>query len=192
MTTVTSGLYEQLKDDLGYLKLVRAAELLPSLLDRARTDGLTHAQFLAELLAEEAAATRNRRMAARLRFAHFPARRTLDQFDFDFQPSVDPKLVQDLASLRFVPRGARCCCSASPAAARATVRLGLGDHGACRRASWTVGADPKSHWPRAVRLGVELSSDAVKGLLARRASAIARRSRVDRWQAGVGNPGRPE
>ena len=105
MTTVTSGLYEQLKDDLGYLKLVRAAELLPSLLDRARTDGLTHAQFLAELLAEEAAATRNRRMAARLRFAHFPARRTLDQFDFDFQPSVDPKLVQDLASLRFVAEG---------------------------------------------------------------------------------------
>ena len=84
MTTQTpSGLYEQLKDDLGYLKLVRAAELLPSLLDRARADGLTHAQFLAELLAEEAAATRNRRMAARLRFAHFPARRTLDQFGLE-------------------------------------------------------------------------------------------------------------
>src|SRR5512132_634152 len=106
MTTVTpSGLYEQLKDDLGYLKLVRAAELLPALLDRTRAEGLTHAQFLAELVAEEAAATRNRRMAARLRFAHFPARRTLEDFDFDFQPSVDPKLVADLASLRFVAEG---------------------------------------------------------------------------------------
>jgi hypothetical protein len=106
MTTQTpSGLYEQLKDDLGYLKLVRAAELLPALLDRAHADGLTHAQFLAELVAEEAAATRNRRMAARLRFAHFPARRTLEEFDFDFQPSVDRKLVQDLASLRFVVEG---------------------------------------------------------------------------------------
>ena len=106
MTTLTpSGLYEQLKDDLGYLKLVRAAEVLPSLLDRARDQQLTHAQFLAELLAEEAAATRNRRMAARLRFAHFPARRTLEGFDFDFQPSVDPKLIADLASLRFVDEG---------------------------------------------------------------------------------------
>src|ERR671922_2048357 len=121
MTTVTpSGLYEQLKDDLGYLKLVRAAEVLPSLLDRARDQQLTHAQFLAELLAEEAAATRNRRMAARLRFAHFPARRTLDEFDFDFQPSVDRKLIEDLASLRFVPTAPRSCCLASPAAARAT------------------------------------------------------------------------
>ncbi|MDP9207429.1 MAG: ATP-binding protein, partial [Actinomycetota bacterium] len=71
--TTPSGLYEQLKDDLGYLKLVRAAELLPNLLDRARAEELTHAQFLAELVAEEAVATRNRRMAARLRFAHFPA-----------------------------------------------------------------------------------------------------------------------
>src|ERR671923_971855 len=106
MTTVTpSGLYEQLKDDLGYLKLTRAAEVLPGLLDRARTDGLSHAQFLAALLAEEAAATRNRRLAARLRFAHFPARRTLDEFDFDVQPSVDRKLIEDLASLRFVADG---------------------------------------------------------------------------------------
>src|SRR6266540_2285654 len=99
------GLYEQLKDDLGYLKLVRAAELLPALLDRARDEQLSHAAFLAELVAEEAAATRNRRMAARLRFAHFPHRRTLEDFDYDFQPSVDRKLVADLASLRFVAEG---------------------------------------------------------------------------------------
>src|ERR687890_644261 len=86
--TTPSGLYEQLKDDLGYLKLTQAAELLPTLLDRAREEQLSHAAFLAELVAAEAAATRNRRMAARLRFAHFPARRTLEEFDFDFQPSV--------------------------------------------------------------------------------------------------------
>jgi DNA replication protein DnaC len=86
--TSPTGLYEQLKDDLGYLMLTRAAEVLPTLLDRARAQGLSHAQFLAELVAEEAAATRNRKLAARLRFAHFPARRTLDEFDFDFQPFV--------------------------------------------------------------------------------------------------------
>jgi IstB-like ATP binding protein/Mu transposase, C-terminal domain/Homeodomain-like domain len=80
-------------------------EVLPMLLDRARTEGLSHAQFLAELVAEEAAATRNRRLSARLRFAHFPVRRTPDEFDFDFQPSVDRKLVADLATLRFVTQG---------------------------------------------------------------------------------------
>ncbi len=44
-------------------------------------------------------------MAARLRFAHLPVRRTLDEFDFDFQPSVDRKLIDDLASVRFVTEG---------------------------------------------------------------------------------------
>ena len=70
MTTQASptGLYEQLKDDLGYLKLTRAAEVLPALLDQARAEGLSHAQFLAELVAEEAAAARNRRLQARLRY----------------------------------------------------------------------------------------------------------------------------
>jgi DNA replication protein DnaC len=107
VTTQTSptGLYEQLKDDLGYLKLTRAAEVLPMLLDQARAEGLSHAQFLAGLVAEEAAATRNRRLSARLRFAHFPVRRSLDEFDFDFQPSVDRKLIDDLASLRYVTEG---------------------------------------------------------------------------------------
>src|SRR6266542_6190232 len=78
-TVAPIGLYEQLKDDLGYLRLTRAAEILPGLLDRARAEQFTHAQFLAELLAEEAAATRNRKLAARLRFARFPARRTLSE-----------------------------------------------------------------------------------------------------------------
>jgi DNA replication protein DnaC len=64
----------------------QAAELLPILLDRAREEQLSHAAFLAELVAAEAAATRNHRMAARLRFAHFPARRTIEEFDFEFQP----------------------------------------------------------------------------------------------------------
>jgi DNA replication protein DnaC len=107
VTTPTSptGLYEQLKEDLGYPKLTRAAEVLPMLLDRARAEGLSHAQFLAGLVADEAAATRNRRLSARLRFAHFPVRRSLDEFDFDFQPSVDRKLIDDLASLRFVTEG---------------------------------------------------------------------------------------
>jgi DNA replication protein DnaC len=127
VTTQTSatGLYEQLKDDLGYLKLTRAAEVLPALLDRARDQDLSHAQFLAELLAEEAAATRNRRLAARLRFAHFPVRRTLDQFDFDFQPSVDRKLVADLASLRFVTEGTPILLLGQPGCGKSHLAIAL-------------------------------------------------------------------
>ena len=100
-----AGAWEQLKNDLGYLKLTRSLEVLPGLLDTARDQGWSHTRLLATLVSEEAAATRDRRLAARLRFAHLPARKTLDEFDFDFQPTVDRELISDLTALRWVDDG---------------------------------------------------------------------------------------
>lgn len=97
-----TGPYEQLKDDLGYLQLGRAAECFATLAEQAGRDGWSHVEYLARVVAEQASATTNRRLAARLRYARFPYRRSIDDFDFDFQPSVDRKLVADLASLRFI------------------------------------------------------------------------------------------
>jgi DNA replication protein DnaC len=99
---VTAGFYEQIKADLGYLNLDAAAGNLATLAEQARHDGWTHVEFLARLVAEQATADRNRRLAARLRYARFPYRRRLDEFDFEFQPSVDRKLIDDLATLRFI------------------------------------------------------------------------------------------
>jgi DNA replication protein DnaC len=96
------GPYERLKDDLGYLQLGRAAECFAVLAEQATKDGWSHVDYLATVMAEQVAATTNRRLAARMRYARFPYRRTVDDFDFEFQPSVDRKLVADLATLRFI------------------------------------------------------------------------------------------
>jgi DNA replication protein DnaC len=96
------GPYEQLKDDLGYLQLGRAAECFATLAEEAKTKDWSHVEFLAKVIGEQAASTTNRRLAARLRFARFPYRRTMEDFDFEFQPSLDAKLVADLATLRFI------------------------------------------------------------------------------------------
>jgi DNA replication protein DnaC len=98
----TTGLYEQLKDDFGYLQLGRAAECFATLAEQARTERWSHVEYLARVVAEQSSATSNRRLAARLRYARFPFRRTLTDFDFDFQPSLDRNLVEDVASLRFI------------------------------------------------------------------------------------------
>jgi DNA replication protein DnaC len=98
----TTGLYEQIKNDCGYLKLDRAAEVFATLADDAKAHEWTHIEFLARLLDEEAVHTRNRRLTARLRYARFPFRKTIEDFDFEFQPSIDRKLVEDLATLRFI------------------------------------------------------------------------------------------
>ena len=99
------SVYEQIKDDLGYLQLGRAAECFATLAEQAKTEDWSHVEFLARLIAEQAAATPNRRLAARLRYARFPYRRTIDEFDFDFQPSRRPQLIADLATLRFIDEG---------------------------------------------------------------------------------------
>ena len=97
-----AGLYEQIKTDLGYLQLDRAAEIFATLAEDANTHQWTHIEFLARLLDEQAGHTRDRRLTARLRYAKFPFHKTIEDFDFEFQPSIDPKLVADLATLRFV------------------------------------------------------------------------------------------
>lgn len=96
------GPYEQLKDDLGYLALGRAAERFAVLAEQAHKDGWSHVDYLASVMAEQVAATTNRRLVARMRYPRFPYRRTIEEFDYDFQPSVDRKLVSDLATLRFI------------------------------------------------------------------------------------------
>ncbi len=99
---MSTGFYEQIKADLGYLHLDAAAASFAVLAEQARTNEWSHVEFLARLVAEQATADRNRRLAARLRYARFPYRRRLEDFDFEFQPSVDRKLVEDLATLRFI------------------------------------------------------------------------------------------
>ncbi len=96
------SLYEQIKADLGYLNLTAAQASFATLAEQARLEDWTHIDYLARLVAEQATADRDRRLAARLRYARFPFRRSIEEFDYDFQPGVDRKLVEDLATLRFI------------------------------------------------------------------------------------------
>lgn len=117
-------LIEAIKDDLGYLKLHRSAEIFAALADGAQRDD--RLEYLAALVAEEAAATRQRRLNARLRFAHFPARRTIDEFDFDFQPSIDPNVIRDLAGLGFVEAGTPILLLGKPGCGKSHLAIALG------------------------------------------------------------------
>ena len=91
-------IYQQLRGHLAYLKLAAAAEALPAHLEAARQSQLGHTQFLEELLQVEVEATETRRWNSRMRFANFPTAWQLDDFDFSAQPSIDEKLVRELAA----------------------------------------------------------------------------------------------
>ncbi len=120
-----AALIEQIKDDLGYLKLHRSAEVFATLAEAAHREDTSHLEFLAALVAEEVTATRQRRLSARLRFAHFPARRTLEDFDFSFQPSIDPKLIADLGGLGFVETGTPILLLGKPGCGKSHLAIAL-------------------------------------------------------------------
>ena len=105
MSTAEASRYQQLRGHLTTLNLATAAEQLPGVLDTARTENLTLTTAMERLLRAEVEATEARRLAGRLRFACLPTPATLEDFDYDAQPGVDPDLIRDLASNRYLETG---------------------------------------------------------------------------------------
>lgn len=70
-------------------------------LERAVQEEPTYADFLTKLLEAESEARSVRALQIRLRLAGLPYSKTLGQFDFSFQPTLDEKQVRELATLRF-------------------------------------------------------------------------------------------
>jgi DNA replication protein DnaC len=101
-TPAQASLYQQLRGHLAALKLHDAAEALPAVLDQASTEDLTMTATLERLLAIEVSASQARRLAGRLRFASLPSPATLEDFDYDAAPAVDPKLIAELATCRYL------------------------------------------------------------------------------------------
>jgi DNA replication protein DnaC len=95
-------IYQQLRGHLHYLKLAAIAEQLAAALERAERERPGYSEFLHDLLKTEVDATEQRRLHGRLRFSKLPARKTLAQFDRDAQPSLDARMIDELATLRFI------------------------------------------------------------------------------------------
>jgi DNA replication protein DnaC len=84
------------------LKAPAAARALPKLADRARTEEWTFERFAQALLSTEVSAREAHGGEGRIKSARFPARKTLDEFDFTFQRSVKKTVIQHLGQLDFL------------------------------------------------------------------------------------------
>jgi DNA replication protein DnaC len=84
------------------LKAPAAARALPKLADRARAEDWSYERFAEALLSTEHASREAHGGEGRIKAARFPARKTLEEFDFTFQRSVKRTLIQHLGQLDFL------------------------------------------------------------------------------------------
>ena len=116
---------EQARAHLEQLGLTEAAAVLDGRLDAAAHRELPYAEFLADLLGAELAVRRERYLVTRTRLAHLPFQRTLEQFDFSFQPSIDQRQVRELATLVFVAEAANVLLLGPPGVGKTHLAVGL-------------------------------------------------------------------
>ena len=95
----------RIQDNLKQLKLHQICELFETRLEEASKENLSYTDFLDNLLSEEIAAKTERNIAMRTTMAKFPFVKTLESFDFSFQPSIDKKKINELAKCRFIANG---------------------------------------------------------------------------------------
>jgi DNA replication protein DnaC len=93
---------DSLRSALKQLRLSGLLESLEVRLHEAAGNGLNHAEFLELLLQDELAVRSDRQVRRRVKAAQFREVKTLEDFDWSFNPSIKKKQVFDLATCRFV------------------------------------------------------------------------------------------
>jgi DNA replication protein DnaC len=111
---------------LDKLKLDHLEAQLDAVCEQAAQRGEDYKTFLAQALQTEWQGRYQRGIEARLRQARFPWVKTLDQFDFDFQPSLDRRQVRELAGLSFVERAHNVIILGPPGVGKTHIAIGLG------------------------------------------------------------------
>ncbi len=111
---------------LARLGLKAMRDRLDNLLDEASRRDLSVRDALDLLCEAEVRHREERRIQMGLGIAKFPFIRTLDGFDFEAQPSLDPKQVRDLASCRWVANGGALLLLGPPGVGKTHLAVALG------------------------------------------------------------------
>jgi DNA replication protein DnaC len=117
---------ETIESLLVRLKLARALEVLGDLVHRLETGELAALEMLEQLLAEEQAAREGRRMRTASMTARLTRLKTLDSFDFSFQPSLDRDRIMALAELGFIDRAQVVHLLGPPGTGKSHLAIALG------------------------------------------------------------------
>jgi DNA replication protein DnaC len=117
---------ERLEEHLQRLRLFKSRERLEALLQEATAKELPYVDFLDLVLTEEVQAKTAKHITMRTHLARFPFVKGLEAFDFGYQPSIDKKQLQTLASCHFIEHGENVVILGPPGVGKTHLAVGLG------------------------------------------------------------------
>lgn len=113
-------------EGLEQLGLAVARSHLDSVAQRAAAEGWSYTHFLGYLLDGELQERHRKRVELNLPFARFPVVKRLDQFDFAAQPGLDRRVLDELATGRFLAEGRNVVLLGPPGVGKTHLAIGLG------------------------------------------------------------------
>ena len=117
---------ESLMTQLRKLRLSGLAETLQVRLQEAQGNSLTHAEFLELILQDELLIRNQRKIARRVKGAAFRDLKSLEEFDWGFNPTIKKNQMYDLATGRFVQERRDVLLCSPPGTGKSHLIQGIG------------------------------------------------------------------
>lgn len=125
------NLQHQLQDQLKTLRLGGFLQSLDLRLQQAQSTSLGYVEFLQLLVQDEVERREAKKLNLRLTRASFEEEKTLEGFDFSFNPKLNAKLIRDLGNCTFIEKKEHVLLYGSAGVGKSHIAQALG-HQACR------------------------------------------------------------